>query len=62
MSEKPSFLGPTEIATSNPVGDVEIRKPKGERKAGHERDLVSALRVRLGAVLARARASRVTRR
>jgi hypothetical protein len=60
MSKRPSFLGPTKIATSNPVGDVAIGKPRVARNGGEARDVMTTLLERVRAIVARARSPRST--
>lgn len=60
MSEKPKVVGPTEIPTSNPFGDVEIRASIGRRRANRTgTDLLAVLRERVRAAVNRTRASRL---
>jgi hypothetical protein len=53
MNAKPKFLGPTQIATSNPSGEAKLRI---RRTNGGNLDLLAALRDRIRRALARSRA------
>jgi hypothetical protein len=54
MDEKPKFLGPTQIATSNPSGQAKLRLRQTDGGGGG--DLLAALRDRIRRALARTRA------
>jgi hypothetical protein len=55
MNPKSKFVGPTEILTSNPFGDAELRSSSNRGRP----DLLAILRERIRAAIARARSSRV---